>query len=127
MCCRLQYPTALTAFETETKPTWTVVVKHAPPVATAIGVTLTLTAPAAFVHRTPVKVRWSSDRICFYTYGRFTGPSCSDSVRNGDDTDVDCGGSTCPQCTDTNVCSVRSDCISGVCASNICQSEFIVR
>src|SRR6185295_6444617 len=26
------------------------------------------------------------------------GPSCTDGITNGDETDMDCGGKTCPQC-----------------------------
>ena len=41
--------------------------------------------------------------------------SCEDKVQNGDETDVDCGGSTCPECSDTLKCRKNSDCVSGVC------------
>ena len=49
-------------------------------------------------------------------------PTCSDSVENGSETDVDCGGS-CPQdCDDGEGCITGSDCASGVCSGNICQA-----
>ncbi|CAF4462604.1 unnamed protein product, partial [Rotaria socialis] len=48
--------------------------------------------------------------------------TCLDIVINQDETDLDCGGSTCPQCIDTKLCSAASDCVSGVCSSNICQA-----
>ena len=35
--------------------------------------------------------------------------SCEDKVQNGDETDVDCGGSTCPECSDTLKCRKNSD------------------
>jgi hypothetical protein len=47
-------------------------------------------------------------------------PSCSDMVQNGAETDVDCGGGTCPQCANTKHCSGNSDCASGTCSSGTC-------
>ena len=48
-------------------------------------------------------------------------PSCTDGKQNGDETDVDCGGKTCPQCTGKKMCKQGADCISGVCTAGICQ------
>jgi len=39
---------------------------------------------------------------------------CTDGVQNGDETDVDCGGS-CTPCADGNRCATAGDCASGVC------------
>ena len=41
-------------------------------------------------------------------------PTCSDGVRNGTETDVDCGGS-CPPCAATRYCTVDADCAGGDC------------
>jgi hypothetical protein len=49
-----------------------------------------------------------------------TAPTCSDGVKNGDETDVDCGGGNCPQCGDGKSCSLASDCASGVCTDGTC-------
>ncbi len=46
-------------------------------------------------------------------------PSCADGVLNGDETDVDCGG-TCAPCANTDDCLVASDCASGFCNANVC-------
>jgi hypothetical protein len=46
-------------------------------------------------------------------------PSCFDRVRNGDETDVDCGGS-CRACTTAQRCSIASDCDSGSCSGGTC-------
>src|SRR5262245_41323676 len=46
--------------------------------------------------------------------------SCSDSVLNGDETDVDCGGSACDPCAVGQGCSVRTDCESQVCFNAAC-------
>lgn len=43
------------------------------------------------------------------------GWSCSDGNKNGYETDVDCGGQTCPPCSNGKNCLVDSDCESGVC------------
>ena len=47
------------------------------------------------------------------------GPSCSDTMLNGDETDVDCGGS-CPGCSLGEMCDVDTDCFSRVCADGVC-------
>ena len=41
--------------------------------------------------------------------------SCSDGVRNGRETDVDCGGSDCAPCETGAGCCDSSDCASAVC------------
>jgi hypothetical protein len=46
--------------------------------------------------------------------------TCSDQVQNGAETDVDCGGPTCPKCAQGKKCSVASDCQSGICTGGIC-------
>ncbi|MBX3186209.1 MAG: SUMF1/EgtB/PvdO family nonheme iron enzyme [Labilithrix sp.] len=43
-----------------------------------------------------------------------------DGVRNGDETDVDCGGSIAPKCLAGKGCAQGSDCTSGVCAGGKC-------
>lgn len=45
---------------------------------------------------------------------------CDDGVRNGEESDVDCGGSTCPACADSLACLTANDCDSGVCRANLC-------
>ena len=45
--------------------------------------------------------------------------TCFDSVRNGNETDVDCGGS-CAKCGDGLTCGGASDCQSGVCSAQKC-------
>lgn len=44
-------------------------------------------------------------------------PTCADDVRNGEETDVDCGGlgSGCPACLDGQACTMATDCQGGVC------------
>ena len=51
-------------------------------------------------------------------------PTCADKIRNGLETDVDCGGGTCPKCIDTKKCLKVTDCLSGVC-SGTCQKGCV--
>jgi len=52
--------------------------------------------------------------------GKCTKPaSCTDKIKNGDETDVDCGGS-CPPCSTGSKCSKSKDCKYGLCTSNKC-------
>lgn len=47
--------------------------------------------------------------------------SCSDGVKNGDETDIDCGGSFCSEnCANFQTCSIADDCKSNICWSNTC-------
>jgi hypothetical protein len=43
-------------------------------------------------------------------------PTCMDGVRNGSETDVDCGGTLCEPCPTGDMCAVGSDCASLSCA-----------
>jgi hypothetical protein len=45
---------------------------------------------------------------------------CEDGVQNGDETDVDCGGATCPACGPKKKCAQPSDCANATCADGYC-------
>jgi hypothetical protein len=45
-------------------------------------------------------------------------PTCSDMVKNGNETDTDCGGSKCPKCAAGQMCFSDLDCISNFCGAN---------
>jgi hypothetical protein len=49
-------------------------------------------------------------------------PSCTDTVKNGTETDKDCGGPTCQACSVSKTCLVNTDCGSKVCTGGICQA-----
>ncbi len=53
--------------------------------------------------------------------GRCLPASCADGRRNGDETDVDCGGS-CPPCADGKVCAGNGDCAGGHCCGGTCRA-----
>jgi hypothetical protein len=42
---------------------------------------------------------------------------CADQRKDGNETDVDCGGGTCPTCNVGQMCQVNSDCATNVCDS----------
>jgi hypothetical protein len=46
--------------------------------------------------------------------------TCHDGKLNGNETDVDCGGGTCPRCADGKACRVDNDCVSGTCTDGQC-------
>jgi hypothetical protein len=46
-------------------------------------------------------------------------PACNDGVKNGNETDVDCGG-PCPGCQYGQACNGGSDCQSGTCSGGTC-------
>lgn len=47
---------------------------------------------------------------------------CDNGVRDGDETDVDCGGTLCGGCQTGQQCWVASDCWSFLCVSGVCQN-----
>ena len=60
-----------------------------------------------------------ASKICFGGTCQVAAPA--DGVKNGDETDIDCGGTKAPACVDGKACLVKTDCASGVCTSNVCQ------
>ncbi|MFV8754332.1 hypothetical protein ACNOYE_27620 [Nannocystaceae bacterium ST9] len=49
-----------------------------------------------------------------------SGDSCSDGSINQDETDIDCGGSTCGPCADGSMCLAPTDCTSTNCVDGLC-------
>ncbi len=49
--------------------------------------------------------------------------NCYNLLRDGDETDVDCGGS-CPACQDNSKCVADKDCISKYCKNGICTAAL---
>jgi len=48
--------------------------------------------------------------------------TCTDGLRNGDETDVDCGGPSCGGCGDELACAGGTDCASTFCSAGACVS-----
>ena len=53
--------------------------------------------------------------VCDDDLAQCVGSGCTDQVQNGDETDIDCGGSECPPCVAGDDCEQGADCASGVC------------
>ena len=45
---------------------------------------------------------------------------CTDTLKNGDETDVDCGGKVCSPCALGKKCTASTDCKDGLCVSGAC-------
>ncbi|MBW2976066.1 hypothetical protein KY347_01320 [Candidatus Woesearchaeota archaeon] len=58
--------------------------------------------------------------FCFN--GRCAEPTCDDGIKNGYETDVDCGGS-CKKCELGQSCNADKDCEAGVCLSFVCSER----
>lgn len=48
-------------------------------------------------------------------------PTCTDGLKNGSETAVDCGGPICGACVDGLACVLPRDCQSSVCTGNVCK------
>jgi cysteine-rich repeat protein len=46
--------------------------------------------------------------------------TCVNGVLDDDETDVDCGGTTCDPCADGQACVLPTDCVSGECVDQVC-------
>jgi hypothetical protein len=62
--------------------------------------------------------RDSADRVDAADLGPVEAlPSCSDGVKNGLETDTDCGGPCATRCADGKGCTKHQDCASGICST----------
>jgi hypothetical protein len=55
------------------------------------------------------------------THTTQAGPTCSDGIKNGSETGVDCGGG-CKRCATGQGCTSTSDCASALCSGGTCQT-----
>lgn len=62
----------------------------------------------------------ASAPVCDRTFKVCSVPLCGDSARNGDETDVDCGGSCGTKCAENKSCLQNSDCVTGL----VCDPEL---
>lgn len=116
-----QNPLALITARTRTKLTLIVVVTFVANVMSIKVVLLMMTVLPHFV----TLVSWSAVRIifryrsnCFNT--RAENATCSDTIKNEDETDVDCGGGCGATCAGGKACLVNDDCASFICDNNVC-------
>ena len=52
-------------------------------------------------------------------------PTCSDGARDGDETDIDCGG-PCEPCSPGQMCDGPGDCVFGECLGGVCPKPACV-
>jgi len=48
-------------------------------------------------------------------------PTCTDGIKNGSESGVDCGGS-CPPCATGQDCTSRNDCAGALCSGGMCET-----
>ncbi len=60
--------------------------------------------------------------ICIGTPKVCAAATCTDGIKNGKETDLNCGGGSCPTCDDGKQCKVAADCTSSVCTTSTCQA-----
>jgi hypothetical protein len=58
--------------------------------------------------------------VCKASTNTCTTAACNDMVKNGAETDVDCGGGTCPACGFNKGCLVSTDCVGQSCVNAKC-------
>ena len=56
-----------------------------------------------------------------------SGPTCSDGVKNGSESDIDCGGPSCQRCATGRICTRNTDCATSRCGDglgegNVCRT-----
>ena len=49
-----------------------------------------------------------------------TAATCMDGIKNAKETDIDCGGPTCPRCPEGKQCMVSGDCQLVHCLRGVC-------
>lgn len=49
-------------------------------------------------------------------------PQCTDKIKNGDESDIDCGGPACAPCGTDQGCAALADCASQVCIAGTCRA-----
>ena len=60
------------------------------------------------------------------TAGKCAMATCGDGVKNGAESDADCGGGMCPACGGGRACLMPADCVSGACTMSICARRIYV-
>jgi hypothetical protein len=53
--------------------------------------------------------------------------SCTDATKNGNETDVDCGGTCTIKCASGSGCKANSDCVSNICLNSTCVNTMPVQ
>ena len=51
-------------------------------------------------------------------------PTCTDGVKNGAETDIDCGGAACSKCANGKFCLAGTDCTGATCTGGKCAGGY---
>ncbi|MEO7330696.1 MAG: hypothetical protein ABI193_19125, partial [Minicystis sp.] len=63
---------------------------------------------------------------CYANICMPAGWKCTDGIKNGTETAIDCGGSNCAaKCANGKTCAVNSDCTSGTCTGGVCGGAVV--
>ena len=68
--------------------------------------------------------QFSSYSVCTMCAGYPTYPTCYDGIKNGMETDVDCG-SNCSPCLVGKKCKTQYDCLSALCTNGVCKGVCV--
>jgi cohesin domain-containing protein len=63
--------------------------------------------------------------LALFTPATFAQAACNDGVKDGSETDVDCGGGVCPACPVGKACLANGDCQTGDCSGGVCQAALV--
>jgi len=66
--------------------------------------------------------RFNADCLSFVcgSSHRCSEAKCNDGLKNGDESDIDCGGSNCGKCANGLDCAVDGDCANAICEAGRC-------
>lgn len=94
-----------------------------PPAAGAVANWASAPTPATVTVNPPVNVTITMVRNGRSTVGvdfQDDSGSCTDMIKNGTETDVDCGGGVCSPCGQGRACNGSADCSTGICTGGVC-------
>ena len=82
--------------------------------------TMILIVEKTFAETMHVLVRVYTGNFKHHEFSRLVPVTCSDGIKNQNETDIDCGGLICSKCNNTMACKNNSDCISNSCENRTC-------
>jgi hypothetical protein len=59
--------------------------------------------------------------LCVDSKCAVAAPTCSDQIANGNESDLDCGGTDCDPCPEGGKCGKNMDCVTGNCEDGLCK------
>ena len=66
-----------------------------------------------------------TSNICSKSTNTCVGSLCADGAKDGNETDVDCGGGSCNKCLGGKLCDGDADCLSNICGvTHVCAKSL---